>query len=440
MPTNLAWLLGVVTLVCCGSSPDDTPSPRPNIVLIISDYMSYGDTAPYGASDVATPNLDRLAAEGMRFTDFHSSAPLCGPSRASLLTGLYPARAGIESNVDDGQPGLLPDRTTIARRLRDAGYETAIVGKWHLGTGESGPNAHGFAHFLGFHEWTLDYYEHTAPSDEPGLWEDESPVTRDGYLTDVLTDEAVDFVRAPRDEPFFLYLAYNTALPPYQPPGLAPEERGDRWETASRADYAAMIESMDTGIGRVLAALDERGLTDDTLVVFTTDHGGGTLARPAPHSQGFLTLREGGVRVPLIARWPESIRAGSVSAQVGISMDLSATLLDAAGVALPTADDSEAFDGESLLPILEGTAPEHERTLFWRFTPKLGAGAFRTAVRQGRWKYIVETTAAGVSRGQLFDLDADPGEATNLVDREPAVRAALSEALKTWTASQPPGR
>lgn len=413
----------------------DLVSTRPNIVLIVSDYMSYGDTRPYGAPDVATPSLDRLAAEGVRFTDFHAAAPICGPSRASLLTGLYPARAGVEFNVEEGDAGLAPDRVTLASRLAETGYDTALVGKWHLGTGESGPAAHGFQRFLGFHDWTLDYYDHTTPLGEPGLWEGDQPVTREGYLTDVLTQEAVDFVSAPHAEPFFLYLAYNTALPPYQPPGLAPDERDDRWEGASREDYAAMIEAMDAGIGRVLEALDERGLTDDTLVVFTTDHGGGSLARPAPHTEGFLSLREGGVRVPLLVRWPGELPAEAVSPKLGISMDLTATLVEAAGVELPA---DQFLDGETLLP-LDADAPL-DRTLYWRFEAKTGAGKKSMAARRGKWKLLVEFTPDGSPRTRLFDLSNDPREATDRSADEPVLRARLTAALQAWEEGLPASR
>ncbi len=396
----------------------------PNVVWIVADYMSYGDIAPYGAPDVATPALDRLAAEGVKFLDAYAAAPICGPSRAALMTGLYPGRVGVENNVQLNAPGLAPEHVTVASRMREAGYRTALFGKWHLGQGESGPNAHGFDRFVGFHDWTVDYYSHRTSSGAAGLFENESPTTRDGYLTDVLTDEAASFVREHADKAFFVVLAYSAALPPYQPPGLAEDERGGRWQPTSRSDYTRVIEAMDAGIGRLLGTLDELGLADDTLVAYTHDHGGRHLARATPLFHGFSTLWEGGIRVPLILRWPGNTKAGTSRDEPVIAMDLTATTLDAAGIGT----DAGPLDGLSLLPMLSEGAALPDRTLFWRTDYETRV---MRAARRGRWKYIVDSRAFGGTR-LLFDVAADPGERQDQLPANWDQGHALQKQLDAW--------
>lgn len=308
---------------------------RPNIVLIVSDYMGYGDIGPYGGTEIRTPHLDRLAREGVRFTNAYAAAPICSPSRVALLTGRYPQRAGFEENVggpsDPSRPvGLPPSETSIARMLKDSGYRTALVGKWHLGlTHEYSPNRHGFDEFFGFLDWGVDYYSHRTIGGEPGLYENEQPVEVDGYTTDLFTERAVAFVAKNREQPFFLYVAYNAALPPHQPPGRPEDVRTEaNWFQGTREDYVQVVEALDAGIGRILDVVDE-----DTLVIFTYDHGGKELGRTTPLFHGFRTLWEGGIRVPLIMKWPGRIPAGFVSEQHAIHMDLSATILSAAETA-----------------------------------------------------------------------------------------------------------
>ena len=414
------------------STPKNMPSQQPNVVLIVSDYMGYRDIGPYGADDIATPALDRLADQGTKFSDFYGAAPICSPSRAALLTGRYPERVGITGNVT-ADDGLSTAHQTLAGYLKGAGYATALFGKWHLGSRpEYRPNRHGFDEFLGFHAWTISYHSHRTESGEPGLYHNDTPLERAGYLTDILSEEAVGFIdrQAQGEAPFFLYLAYNTALPPYQPPGLPEHAWDSGWDVnqADRRDYVQMVEAMDSGIGRVLAALDQAGVSEQTLVIFAYDHGGRHLVRSEPLFHGFATLWEGGIRVPMLLRWPGHRWPGHVPpaetvSQPAISMDLTATILDAAGLdhLLPSLDG----DGISLLPAVNGQVIAEERPLFWR----LGRDK---AVRQGRWKYLVE----GVTGTQfLFDLEADIGERNNLFYRHPEVVAALRAALRTWERS-----
>lgn len=425
--------LRIWALVACAfagtSAAAEPPGQQPNIVLIVSDYMGYQDTEPYGATDVRTPQLSRLAAEGVRLTDFYAAAPVCGPARAALYTGQYPARLGFEKNIRTEADGLSASVPSLPRWLKDAGYVTALFGKWHLGYDtDFTPNAHGFDEFLGHHQWTVGYYNHLTEQGEPGLYENDHVVEREGYLTDLLTDEAVGFIGRNRERPFFVTLAYNAGLPPYQPPGLPESEWGRGWnvDEASRDDYTAMVERMDEGIGRVLDALDQHDLARRTLVIYTYDHGGRHLVNSGPLFHGFATLWEGGLRVPLIMRLPGILPAGQSSSTPAISMDLTATVLDVAGLPEPVTP----IDGVSLLPALRGGEAPSARPFFWR--ADLYNFGRQQAVREGRWKYVVDD-----STQFLFDLDADVGERANLYSRQPEVAHRMARLLADWQASLP---
>jgi arylsulfatase A-like enzyme len=407
-----AFLLGT------GASAQSTDRP-PNIVLIVADYLGYGDIGPYGATDIPTPTLDRLAAQGARFTDHYAAAPVCGPSRAALVSGLYPARLGFEANISRPEDGLPARRDTLVRELKQAGYATALVGKWHLGQGpEFDPEAHGFDRFFGFHTWTIGYHDHRTQTGEPGLYRGRRVVDEKGYLTDLFSRESVRFIDEHRDTPFFLYLAYNAGLPPYQTPDMAPGRWQAAWDvnTATRADLAAMVESMDRGIGQVLAALDRTDNARRTLVIFTYDHGGRHLVRSDPLFHGFSTLWEGGIRVPLMVRWPGRLAPSTVVTQPTIAMDLTATMLDAAGRATATAN----LDGISLRPLLAGTSSSTERPFFWRFGPQ-------KAARIGPWKLVIERNTQ-----LLFNLGSDISERHDAFREQPGMAQRLREALAGW--------
>jgi arylsulfatase A-like enzyme len=398
----------------------------PNVVLILADYMGYADIGPYGATDTRTPALDKLAEQGVRFTNYYAAAPICSPSRAALLSGFYPARVGVEANVGGADDGLDATRSTLVRTLGESGYKTGIVGKWHLGWGpDRTPTAHGFDTFLGFHTWTLGYHSHLTPEGEPGLCRGEDLVAEDGYLTDLFTEEAARFIEANSEDPFFLYVAYNTALPPYQPPHLPESEWDTGWDEseASRADYVAMVEAMDRVIGRILATLDDKRLADNTLVLFAYDHGGGPLARSHPLSHGFATLWEGGIRVPLILRWPERLGAGQTIDRPAIAMDVTATILHAAG----RESAGRGLDGASLFPAIENPASAPERTFFWRLAMPSGA---MKAARKGKWKYVVDGNTP-----MLFDLDLDIGERRDTLATHPEIARELGRALADWERS-----
>ncbi|MEM7277005.1 MAG: sulfatase-like hydrolase/transferase [Pseudomonadota bacterium] len=421
--TRICILLGSMFLLSCAVASDNT---RPNIVLIVADYMGYSDTGPYGATDIRTPSLDALAAKGVLFSDFYAASPVCGPSRAALLSGRYPALVGMESNIGARNRGLLADNNSLLRELKAADYRTAMVGKWHLGNGpEYSPLAHGFDRFLGFHSWTLGYHDHLTSSGKAGLYRGNELVSEEGYLTDLFSDEATKFIEESAAEPFFLYLAYNVALPPYQRHDLPRARWSEGWDEneASRTDYVAMVESMDAGIGRVLQKLKALNLDENTVIVFTVDHGGRHLARSDPLFHGFATLWEGGIRVPLLMAWPEKFSEGVMIERPTISMDVTSTLLSAVG----RSSNSLNLDGRSLLPLLLDGEDVPAASLFWRFYAK---GDPMRAVRRGKWKYMVD-------RGSqlLFDLEADPGERRNQFSSRPDVVDELRNELTDWELS-----
>lgn len=404
---------------------------RPNVVLIMSDDIGYGDLASYGAPDVRTPNLDRLAREGVRLTDFYANGATCTPTRAGLITGRYQQRVQLEAPLgalpNDSARGLLPTGGSLPQLLRGNGYATALIGKWHLGwQPRYSPVAHGFDTFFGFRSGYADYWQHTY-GNEADLYENDSVVTVDGYLTDLITERTVAFIERNARRPFFIDVAYNAGHWPYQVPGHASVARDKGRHltpfddsTSKRAEYVAMLERMDEGVGTILAALDRLGLRENTIVVFTNDNGGEWLSRNDPlfHYKG--TVWEGGIRVPAIVRWPGRVPAGRVSGQVGITMDLTATILAATHTPVPP---ELRLDGMDLMPILTGRAAEVERTLYWRVQ---GSRPMR-AVRSGDWKLLFDG-----SRPMLFDLRTDVGERRNVIAEHTDVARRLRAGLEAW--------
>ncbi|HEX2717349.1 MAG TPA: sulfatase-like hydrolase/transferase [Gemmatimonadaceae bacterium] len=413
---------------------------RPNVVVIIMDDLGYGDIGSYGAPDARTPNLDRLAREGVRFTDAYANGSNCSPTRAGFISGQYQQRWGIEwplgSVATDTGLYLPPTGRTLPALLKRNGYATGLIGKWHLGfKPEMGPNAHGFDEFFGFLGGALDYYAHIRGDGTPDLYENTTPVEVKGYLTDTITGRAVRFVDAHASSPFFLEVAYNAVHWPFQVPGMpddtrhraAPGRAGDQSlydgaadsAAVTRADYVRMLERADRGVGEILAALARHGLTRNTLVIFTSDNGGEWLSRNAPLAQRKSSLWEGGIRVPLLMRWPARIAGGRTTRQVAITMDLTATVLAATGSPVPA---ELKVDGMDLMPVLRG-APTVERQLFWR---RLRPTEQR-AVRSGRWKLFREGP-----NFYLFDVVADPGERNDLTAKYPQTVAKLAASIAAW--------
>jgi arylsulfatase A len=430
-PVPLRWpRLFICCLLCApplgGVAAQPSAARRPNFVLILADDMGYGDIGPYGVKDIRTPHLDRLAREGVKLTDFYANGPNCTPTRAALLTGRWQQRVGLEwatTPLDKGVTELPAGEPTVARLLKDAGYRTAIFGKWHLGYDiRRGPLAHGFDEFFGLLTGNVDMYSHRYRTGMADLYDGAEAVTREGYLTDLLTERAVDFINrsAGGREPFFLYVPYNAVHWPFQRPGNPRDVRTQQtWYDGTREDYARMLEAMDAGVGRILAALDRHGLARDTLVIFTDDNGGERLSRNAPLFHHKSTLWEGGIRVPCLLRWPGTLPAGKVSGQTAITMDLTATMLAASGVKPP-----RPLDGINLLPAWQGRTPLAERALYWRINRP---DRRQKAVRRGNWKYVLDGDVE-----LLFDLSRDVGERTNLSYRHPAVVKELRGLLAEW--------
>ena len=412
---------------------------RPSFVFILADDLGYADLGCYGGSRAGSdgapsscsPNLDRLAAEGLRFTDGYSNSPVCSPTRFALATGRYQYRLRggadepIASRTSRGSPvlGLAPEHPTLASLLRDAGYATALVGKWHLGfPPHFGPLKSGYQEFFGPMSGGVDYFTHCDSGGTHDLYDGEQEARREGYLTDLLSERAVQFVRRRKGAPFLLSLHYTAPHWPWETREDEAESRRianlAHTDGGSVETYFAMIRQMDEGIGRVLAALEEAEARDDTLVVFSSDNGGERFSDTWPFVGKKMDLLEGGIRVPYIARWPRRFAAGKTTAQLAITMDWTATFLDAAGVA-PHPD--YPLDGVSLLR-------EHaQRELFWRMK-------FREqkAARAGDWKYL---SLEGDEF--LYDLSRDARERADLKHRYPEKFEALRARYQAWAATMP---
>jgi arylsulfatase A-like enzyme len=403
---------------------------RPNVIFILADDLGWGDLSCYGRPDYRTPNLDQLAVQGARFTDAYSASAVCTPTRCGFVTGRYPARLKIglfePLTAANQTVGLDPGHPTIASLLKKSGYETALIGKWHLGfRPEWGPNAHGFDDFFGVLSGAVDYHLHKTGQGQPDLFENLTPVQRNGYLTDLLTDRAVNYISRPRTAPFYLSLHYTAPHWPWQDrkggerviftdKTIEPVTMGGG---GSLRLYAEMMRSLDDGIGRVMKALKTKGLDRNTLVIFTSDNGGERFSYQWPFSGDKGDLLEGGIRVPAIVRWPAVVPSNRVTRQMAITMDWTATIL---AVAETKPADGYPLDGINLLPIVTGANPSLDRTFFWRIYD-------RDAVRQGRWKYVRDG-----NRRRLFELSADQHEQADFSLKNPDVFERLVAEFEKW--------
>jgi N-acetylgalactosamine-6-sulfatase len=418
---------------------------RPNIVLIIADDLGYGDLGCYGCTDIRTPVLDHLATQGVRFTDYYANAPECTPTRTALMTGRYQQRVGgLECAIGTGNVGryddanrlagnhdlgLPPQQNVLLRGLKEAGYTAVGFGKWHLGyEPKFGPLKHGFDHFFGPMGGGVDYFYHCESTGVHMLYEDEKPVHREGYMTDLITDGALRYLRRRNGpKPFFLYLPYTCPHTPIQHPDKKPSKprTQENWNEGTREDYAAKVERLDLGIGKILRALDDREFAANTLVIFVSDNGGTRLARNAPFSGYKGGLFEGGIREPCIVRWPGHVPKGVVSEQTAVMMDFTESILRVAG-ARPPADLPP--DGIDVLRLIEQGRPPQPRTLFFR--QRRGELTLR-AVRDGSLKYLTRQDGDRLEE-HLFDLKRDPGEKNNLLDTRPDDLARLKRLLADW--------
>jgi arylsulfatase A-like enzyme len=419
----------LLTLLLLTAFAKAQPLRKPNVIFILSDDMGYADIGSYGVKDIRTPHLDRLAREGVRLPQCYSNGPVCTPTRAAFVTGRYQQRINKAMEwavLPDQRNDTLPlGETTIARMLKDDGYATALIGKWHLGYPLShGPLAHGFDEYFGIIGGNADMYSHENFNGENVLYEGTQQTKRPGYLTEQLSDRAAKFVEQNKAKPFFLYLAYNAVHWPFQAPGSRVRNR-DTWYDGDRAEYGRMLEAMDSGIGKVLATLDRLGLAKDTLVIFTNDNGGERLSSNEPFFHHKATLWEGGIRVPGLLRWPGHLPANKVSQQVTITMDFTATILAATGT-----KPARALDGINLLPVLQGKQPVQERTLFWRIITR--PDRQMKAVRQGDWKYVRDGDI-----DVLFHLPSDWRERRDLSYRQQARVKAMQRLLAEWESQFP---
>ena len=421
---------------------------KPNIVFILADDLGYGDLGCYGRQDIKTPVIDRIAAEGVRFTQYYANGPECTPTRTAFLTGRYQHRVGgLECAIGTGNVGRYDDairlrkthdlglpveETSIARMLKDAGYATAITGKWHLGyEPKFAPHLHGFDHAFYCIGGGMDYFHYLDTVAGYNLFLNGNPIRREGHFTDLATDEAIKFIDKHADEPFFLYVPYTAPHSPFQgPDDYRPDPLpldSPLWNQGKAPPdvYIAMIEHMDKCIGRILKKLDEKVLAENTVIIFSSDNGGTGSARNTPLSKIKGTTFEGGIRVPAVARWPGAIPMGTISDQACITMDFSASIVRIAGAKVPPGRE---FDGIDILKLVETGGPPQKRTLFWR-----GRRGERTrwAVRDGDMKYI-RSTDGSRSEEYLFDLSEDISETRDLLEKRPKEVKRLKALLADW--------
>jgi len=412
---------------------------RPNFVFILADDLGWADLGCYeGRKPSCSPVLDAMAAEGLRFTDGYSNSPVCSPTRFALMTGRwqYRLRGGNDEPIASRHRGndvlgLPPSHPTLPSILRDAGYATALAGKWHLGfLPHFGPLKSGYQQFFGPMSGGVDYFTHKDPSGTHDLFDGEAEVERQGYLTDLISSRAVEFIggRKGKREPFLLSVHYTAPHWPWETRADEAEARRIgkifHFDGGSVATYLTMVRQMDEGIGRILEELDKNGLGENTLVVFTSDNGGERFSDTWPLVGKKMDLLEGGIRVPYIVRWPARVRGRGVTRQLALTMDWVATFFAAAGV---KAHPDYPLDGASLLPVLEQPAAAFERELFWRMKFRR-----QKALRSGQWKYL-----AIEGNEFLFDLAADPRERANRAAREPERFAALRARYADWERTLP---
>ena len=422
-----------VLLLCSAAA---LAADRPNILIILADDLGYGDLSSYGGKDIRTPNVDGIGARGMRFENFYANCPVCSPTRASLLSGRYPAMAGvpgvIRTHATNNWGYLRQDARLLPGLLKKAGYHTAIVGKWHLGLKEENhPLSRGFDFFHGFlGDMMDDYYNHRRHGNNY-MRKGREAIDPKGHATNLFSDWAVDYIRSRKGkkEPFCLYLAYNAPHTPIQPPKEWIEKVTKREPGINnkRAKLVALIEHMDHGIGKVLEALDKTAQAENTLVIFTSDNGGQTNvgANNGPLKAGKGTVYEGGIKVPTLISWPGKIAPGSGSQRVSLTMDILTTLLEA----LSAASD-EPFDGVSFLGELLGKKrPEAKREVY--FIRREGGTAYGgktiEALRWGKWKRLQNSPFQPL---ELYNLEAEPLESRNLAGKERGVFRDLSARLR----------
>lgn len=408
---------------------------RPNLLFILADDLGWADLSCYGRPDYKTPNLDRLASQGMRFTNAYSAAPVCTPTRVGFYTGRYPARLPVglfepiteKSEMGDRIKiaGIPHEHPTVSSLIKARGYDTALIGKWHVGyLPYYSPLRIGFDEFFGIMSGAVDHFSHKDMSSSNDLFEGEVPVEKIGYMTDLLTDRAIEYVRRKHAKPFYLSLHYTAPHWPWEGPKDSAVSNAMKYGPVgfraggSLKVYGEMMESLDAGIGRVLDALRSTGLEKNTLVIFTSDNGGERFSYNWPFRGQKMDVYEGGVRVPAIVRWPGVTHVG-VSDQPVITMDWTATLIAAAG---GKPDPAYPLDGDDMSDVFRAKRARFDRTFFWR-TSRQGA------TRQGNWKYIREG-----KNEFLYDLSVDEHEQADFKEANKPVLDRLRDSFDKWEA------
>lgn len=428
------------------------PPRKPNAIVVYTDDQGSVDMGAYGAADLVTPNMDALAARGVRFTQFCAPAPVCSPSRAGLLTGRYPLAAGVPGNVSStpGDPGMPGEQVTMAEMFKQAGYATAHIGKWHLGfSQDTMPNAQGFDQSFGHMGGCIDSYSHFfywAGPNRHDLYRNGQEVHRDGeYFQDLMLREAEQFMTEHRDTPFFMYFAFNAPHYPYQGYARWLQHYRDKGVASPRDLYAAFLSTQDEHLGQLIGVIERLGLTNDTIIVLQADNGHSTEERAhfgggsaGPFRGAKFSLFEGGVRVPAIISWPGHLPEGAVRGQLAHGCDWLPTLATLCGIdALP-----EKLDGRNLADVLQSeSAMSPHENLIWHV--KDGSPTPQWAVREGDWKLIVNTrdTSDGhnitnIEGPFLVNLADDPGESANLAEKQPDIVARLTTIHEEWLARQ----
>lgn len=449
---------GLCALTLGGGSAADVPKPggKPNFIIIMVDDMGYAGVSCFGNPYFKTPEIDRLAAEGMRLTDFHSSGVVCSPTRAGLLTGRYQQRAGIEAiihpeqNHPEHRKGLQKSEATFAELLQAAGYATGLIGKWHLGYTENSqdyhPQNHGFDEFIGYHSGNIDYVSHVGDHNKHDWWHGRQNAVEEGYVTDLINRHAVEFIERHHDRPFCLYIPHLAIHGPFQKRG-DPVQRTEAgvvnpwpWKSADPNErilkFRGMTLPVDEGVGQIRQALARFGLDRNTLVLFFSDNGAQILPSGSPRWRGEKgAVYEGGHKVPFVAWWPGRIAPGGQSDTPAITLDIMPTLLALAGVAPP---QDRPLDGVDLSPVLLKTRPLAPRPLYWASLDNNGARC--EAMREGPWKLVVQHPKARPGsfdneHVELYRLDRDPGEQTDRAGADPRQASAMLARLKTWHAA-----
>jgi arylsulfatase A-like enzyme len=452
--TQTSILVAISIVTCLSSYAQPDLAKKPNVIVILTDDQGSIDTNAYGATDLHTPNMDKLAKNGTRFTQFYAGAAVCSPSRAALLTGKTNLRAGLPGNVpvpeyskEKGRDGMPTEQVTMAEMLKENGYYTALIGKWHLGHDEDKlPNGQGFDYFFGHQRGCIDNYSHTFYWQGPNkhdLYRNTEEVYYPGqHFTDLMAEEIKQIINQKKEQPFFVYWAFNAPHYPYQ--------GGTKWldhykdMPSPRKEYAAFVSNTDEKIGYVLDELDKQGLTDNTIIVFQSDHGhsleerafwGGGNAGPYRGSK--FSLFEGGIRVPAIITYPGVIPANQVRDQACMEMDWFTTIAELTGSKV-----SERVDGKSLMPVIKnGNSTSQHDILYWQYGNYDDSSA-QWAVRKDNWKLIgngnepsTDGSKIEVDKIYLVDLDKDISEKKNLADDNPKKLKELMKLHESWLKS-----